>query len=45
MISLSMDMRLRPRRTPIRTAMGMVKTRMLGMMQRKSVAIWEPEPV
>ena len=38
MISLSMDMRPRPRRTPMRTDMGIVKTRRLGMMQRKRVS-------
>ena len=32
MISLSIDMRPRPSRTPMSTAMGMVKTRMPGMM-------------
>ena len=37
--SLSMDMRPRPSRTPMRTAMGMVKTRMPGMMQRKRSTI------
>jgi hypothetical protein len=26
------------------TAMGMVKTRTLGTMQRKRVTTWEPEP-
>ena len=40
MISLSMDMRPRPRRTPMRTAMGMVKTRTLGTMQRKRTTTW-----
>src|ERR1700730_15832029 len=43
-ISLSMDMRPRPSMTPTSTAMGIVKTKTLGRMHRKSCAICEPEP-
>jgi len=40
MISLSMDMRPRPTRTPMRTAMGMVKTSTLGTMHRNRMMTW-----
>ena len=45
MISLSADMRPRPSSTPMSTAMGIVKVKTAGKMQRNSLRIWEPEPV
>ena len=44
-ISLSADMRPRPSSTPMRTAIGIVKVRTPGKMQRNSLRICPPDPV